>query len=118
MNLRDLDLVVAGALIAVATVVSRMAEPATAIVVLAVFTSLAILAIGEERLELLWREYSRERAAVSEMRSSRPQLPRRRHPPQRTSTWPVRSTAKLPPARVVVRERPVSAFTIAAGAGR
>jgi hypothetical protein len=58
MSLRDLDLLVGAIVMAVATVLARLADPALAIIVLSLVVSSVIAWLGEDRLEALWRAYS------------------------------------------------------------
>jgi hypothetical protein len=60
MSARDLDLVIGAAAIAFAGVLARLADPATALVVLAITLCGAIIWLGDERLEALWQAYCAE----------------------------------------------------------
>jgi len=57
MSLRDLDLVIGTVLVLVATLLSRVADPALAIVVLSLLVMTALVWLGEDRIADLWRAY-------------------------------------------------------------
>lgn len=97
---RDLDLVVGGLLIAIATGLAQLHDPALAIAVLSLIVAVALMAIGDDGLEHLWRAYCREPARAPE--------PKRRElaPVRATRAVPVRGAPRcttLAPARVVTR---------------
>jgi hypothetical protein len=58
MSLRDLDLVIGTILVLVATLLSRLADPAVAIVILSLLVMTTVLALGEDRIADLWRAYT------------------------------------------------------------
>lgn len=57
MTVRDIDLVIGTVLVLVATLLSRVVEPAVAIVLLSLFIMVGVMALGEDRLADLWRAY-------------------------------------------------------------
>lgn len=57
MSLRDLDLVIGTVLVLVATLLSRITDPAVAIVVLSLLVMTTLVWLGEDRLADLWRAY-------------------------------------------------------------
>lgn len=58
MSLRDLDLAVGAILMALATLLARVADPAIAIIVLSLIVTSFITWLGEDRIEALWRAYT------------------------------------------------------------
>jgi len=104
VNARDYDVVAAGALITIATVVAQfIADPATAISLLLVVVAAALALIGEERLEGWWREYNRAPERAPELRrKERVEVMCKLTPPSRSRREP-----QLAPARVVRRNERV-----------
>jgi hypothetical protein len=100
MTIRDIDIVIAAILMAVATVLSRITDAAVALTVLALLVSLAVIVLGEDRLEALWREYCREPDVAPRPRKTVPELPARR---AKVNTRAPRKMG-LAPARVVQRD--------------
>jgi len=98
MSIRDIDVVIAAVLMAIATVLSRIADPAVSITVLALLVGLAVTLLGEDRLEALWRAYSAEPEAAP--RKTVPVIPANPLRPD------ARAPRKVPlaPARVVTRD--------------
>jgi hypothetical protein len=93
---RDLDLVIGGMLIAVATLLAQLPDPALAIALLGLLIPVALLALGEDALEAMWRAYCREPDAPKPTRAA-PSDPKR----ERRSPRPSGRCTKLAPARVV-----------------
>jgi hypothetical protein len=101
MSIRDIDIVIAAILMAVATVLSRITDAAVAMTVLALLVAVAVIVLGEDRLEGLWREYCREPdVAPPRPRKTVPELPARR---AKMNTRAPRKMG-LAPARVVQRD--------------
>ncbi len=58
--MRDLDLVLGAILMAAATLLAQLHDPALAIVLLSLSLAGAVAWLGEARFEALWHEYRRE----------------------------------------------------------
>lgn len=102
MSLRDIDLVLGALMMLAATLLSRLAEPALAIILLSLAVSSGIVWLGEDRIEALWRAYT---APPPLPAVAPPRRPAERITMYRRPTGPVRF-APLAQARLLTRRRP------------